>query len=309
MPTLHEIIDQIKTTPVPSASDVVRREYLAKLNRLTGRATLLYASSFTVKEAPSNISSINRQDIQGFMSALKGITGTELDLIVHSPGGSASATEQIVNYLREKFSDIRVIVPQNAMSAATMLACAANRIVMGKHSALGPIDPQVTLCLPGGGVNTAPAQSLLDEFLLAQQTINVPTNNPLLWIKKIEQYPPALLIECQKVIELSQRLIKGWLDKYMFAGDDQGPSKAQEISAWLGKNENFLTHDRSISIQLAREKGLIVEPLESDQSLQEAVLSVFHATVATFMTTTCFKIVESHLGAGWYLSAEVKQAK
>jgi ClpP class serine protease len=50
------------------------------------------------------------------------LKGKDLDLIVHSPGGSPEATEAIVTYLRSKFNDIRVIVPQAAMSAATMLA-------------------------------------------------------------------------------------------------------------------------------------------------------------------------------------------
>ena len=77
--------------------------------------------------------------------SLHGLTGKELDLILHSPGGSLEAAEQIVTYLRSKYDNIRAIVPQNAMSAATMIACACDEIMMGKHSALGPIDPQITV--------------------------------------------------------------------------------------------------------------------------------------------------------------------
>ena len=67
----------------------------------------------------------------------------ELDLILHSPGGSPSAAEGIVSYLRSRFDDIRVIVPLKAMSAATMVACAANQIVLGKHSFPRPTVPQM----------------------------------------------------------------------------------------------------------------------------------------------------------------------
>jgi len=104
------------------------------------------------------------------MSALHGLKNDKLDPILHSPGGSLEATEQIVNYLREKYAHIRVIIPQNAMSAATMIACAADVIVMGKHSAIGPIGPQITIPTETGHF-TAPAQSILDEFELAKKEI------------------------------------------------------------------------------------------------------------------------------------------
>ena len=65
-----------------------------------------------------------------------------LDLVLHTPGDSPAAAEAIVNNLRAKFGkDIRVIVPQLAMSAGTMIACSAKQIIMGKQSSLGPIDP------------------------------------------------------------------------------------------------------------------------------------------------------------------------
>jgi ClpP class serine protease len=73
-------------------------------------------------------------DIQGFMEAASNIEERELDLVLHSPGGSAEAAESIVNYLRKRFDNIRVYVPLAAMSAATMIALSANEIVMGQHS-------------------------------------------------------------------------------------------------------------------------------------------------------------------------------
>jgi hypothetical protein len=55
---------------------------------------------------------------------------------------------------------VRVIVRLAAMSAATMMACAADKIVMGKHSYLGPIDPQLRLQTPLG-VQQIPAHTIL----------------------------------------------------------------------------------------------------------------------------------------------------
>ena len=62
---------------------------------------------------------------------IHGLHGESLDLIIHSPGGSIEAAGAFVTYMRTKFSDIRVIIPQAAMSAATMIACSAN-VVMGE---------------------------------------------------------------------------------------------------------------------------------------------------------------------------------
>lgn len=56
------------------------------------------------------------------MEAVYGLRNEKLDLIVHSGGGSAEATDAIVSYLRQKFKHIRIIIPQAAMSAGTMLA-------------------------------------------------------------------------------------------------------------------------------------------------------------------------------------------
>lgn len=303
MPNLHEIKLEMQSCEAVNAQDTTRRKYLMKLFEHTKRPTLIYATSFSVKEIPGDLLQINRSDIQGFMSALEGIKGDCLDLIIHSSGGSAESTEQIVNYLRSKFEDIRIIIPQNAMSASTMLACAANRIIMGKHSSLGPIDPQLNLRTPGGQYVVA-AQSIIDEFNAAQANVNNKANNPILWIQKIQQYPPGLLVECTKVIELAKRLVKGWLKEYMLNGSADAEAKANEIGEWLGNNSNFLTHGRSIGIDLARQKGLIIDSLEDDQDLQEIVLSVFHATVATFQSTPCVKLIENHNGKGSFVLAK-----
>ena len=131
--------------------DSVRLKYLESINQYTKRNTILYATNWTTPigiPIDPNLISISEEDIQGFMEVVHGLDGDKLDLILHSPGGSLEATEAIVLYLRAHFSDIRVIIPYAAMSTATMLACAANKIIMGNHSFLGPICPQKVLRTP-----------------------------------------------------------------------------------------------------------------------------------------------------------------
>jgi hypothetical protein len=302
MPTFHEVHQEINNTKSVPKQDVVRRKYLKQLSKYTGNATILYATAFTVKNIPGGILQINRQDIQLLMSALKDIKGDSLDLIIHSSGGSAEATEQIVNYLRSKFNFIRVIIPQNAMSAATMLACAADEIIMGKHSSMGPIDPQ----LLSGNFSVA-AQCIIDEFELSQKQVNIPANNPILWLNKLKQYPPGLLIQCQNQIELAKKLVNDWLLDYMFKSDEDKVTKSDKISGWLSDSKKFLSHGRAIGYKDAQGKGLKVSLLENDQKLQELVLSVFHSTVATFQLTNCVKLIENQNGKGTYVQYTPKK--
>lgn len=120
MPTwgkiLGEIQDEIKNNN-PAAFDTVRNKYLKELTDKTQRNVIIYAARWTTGDVPANIISITDEDLQAFMEAIHGLKGDKLDLILHTGGGSAEATDAIVTYLRQKFNDIRIIIPQAAMSA------------------------------------------------------------------------------------------------------------------------------------------------------------------------------------------------
>jgi ClpP class serine protease len=66
-----------------------------------------------------------------------------LDLVLHTPGGLVLAALQIAKAVREHKAKVTVFVPHYAMSGGTLIALAADEIVMCKHSVLGPIDPQL----------------------------------------------------------------------------------------------------------------------------------------------------------------------
>ena len=146
MPTWGEILKELQQvgnqTKLPPF-DNVRRKYLTLLKNKTGRDVILYATKWASPGASPNDTTIIEEDIQGLMEVIHGLATQSLDLIVHSPGGSAEVAEALVSYIRTKFTHVRVIVPQAAMSAATMLACSANTIMMGKHSFLEKNCPQL----------------------------------------------------------------------------------------------------------------------------------------------------------------------
>jgi len=308
MPARNEIQREIIEAK-NAAQDNVRRKYLKDLADYTKRDCILYATAFSTNKGfaiPAHLISINIQDIQGFMAALYDLKGDKLDLILHSPGGSLEAAEQIVNYLRAKYKHIRAIIPQNAMSAATIIACGCDEIVLGKHSAIGPIDPQLTYPTDIGPF-TAPAQSILEEFEQAKREITANPATASLWINKMQKLPFGILDICKKTTTLSITIVKKWLEDYMFNGDADKVKKADEISTWLGTASNHNTHGKPINITEARSRGLKVSELEQDHQFQELVLSVFHAAVITLEITNTIKFTENNKGKGLYIQIQPEQ--
>jgi len=218
MPTWSELLKRLGELKGQSdAFDILRREALASLAEHTGRNVILYASAHLQKPVvPAGLISIGNEDIEGFMEVIHGLKGTTLDLILHSPGGRAESAEALVNYLRSKFKHIRVFVPHEAMSAATMMACAADSIVMGRQSYLGPIDPQFQLSTPLNpqSVQMIPAGAILDQFERAKKECQT-RENVVAWIPMLQQYGPALLEQCKNAQKLSEELVSNWLFKWM----------------------------------------------------------------------------------------------
>ena len=302
MPTRGDILNEI-TEGKAASQDRIRRSYLQKLGQNTERDTIAYFSSFGIQRSipiPPAALSVSQDDIQGFMAAIHELKNDQLDLILHSPGGSLEAADQIVQYLRAKYEHIRAIVPQNAMSAATMIACACDEIVMGRHSAIGPIDPQMIITVNGNST-PIPAHTILEDFDQARNEIS---GNPVLanlWAPRLGSLPPGYINLCKQTILLAKQKVETWLQTYMFNGD--GGEKAHDIAQWLGNFSEHKTHGRPIGYDLAASKGLKVTRLEDDQDLQELVLSVFHSVMVTFQVTNCVKIIENQNGKGHYLVA------
>lgn len=278
------------------AFDVIRREALLDLYNYTGRNVVLYASGHLQKpRVPPELLMITNEDIEGFMEVFHDLSGNSIDLVLHSSGGRVEATEAIVQYLRSKFRHIRVIIPHEAMSAATMLACAADEIIMGRQSYLGPIDPQFQL-QTSLGVQSVPAQAILDQFARAKRECIDDRANLAVWVPSLQQYGPALLEQCEHAVALSKELVTTWLATWMFRRSRQRKERAETIAEALAAHEVWRTHGRPLNLRYLRSLGMKALPLESDQQLQDKVLTVYHATMHTFGGTPATKIIENHHG-------------
>lgn len=285
-----------------STQDIVRRNYLKKLHDLTGRNVIAYYSGWLQKQTDPQLISINDNDKNGFMSALKGMDWSKgLDLILHTPGGETAATESLVDYLRSLFgTNIRAIVPQLSMSGGTMIACACKEILMGKHSSLGPIDPQF---------NGIPCHGVIEEFAKAYAEIKQDPAKIPVWQPIIAKYPPAFIGECQKAITWSEYLVKKWLGTGMFANlsEPQKTDTINKIVNVIGSHDETLSHSRHLPPERCKEIGLLISMLEDNQDIQNAALSVHHAFIHTLSSTVACKIIENHMGAAFIQSQKIIQ--
>src|SRR5438874_6812124 len=86
-------------------------------------------------------------DIDDAQSVLRAIretpAGNTIEIILHTPGGLVLAASQIARALRDHDGPVVAVVPHYAMSGGTLIALAADEILIDRHAALGPVDPQL----------------------------------------------------------------------------------------------------------------------------------------------------------------------
>lgn len=282
MPTWGELNDELaNTAPDPGEQlmpqGVLRRKYIGALSTYTGRDTFIYYTGWMDGAGlPPGSVSLALSDIAGFMEACSNTKSRKLDLVIHSPGGEADAVEQISEYLRTQFDHIRAIVPVAAMSAATMLALAADEIVMGAHSQLGPIDPQMTI-MTAEGPRTASAQAIRDQFEMAKMECADPKLMSA-WLPILRMIGPGLLASCDHSAKRAEQIVEKAMAQYMLASEKDGAKKAKKAAQWFGDAKTFLSHGRPVRRDEAREHDVVVKDLEDDADFQDLVLSVHHAT-------------------------------
>jgi hypothetical protein len=230
---------------------------------------------------------IDISDKLGFHEVTHRLKGTSLDLIIHSPGGSPEAAESIVEAIRSKFSNVRIIVPSYAKSAATMMAMSANEIILARDAELGPIDPQM---ITANGYS--PAEAIKEQFLKAGQEIGLDPKKLSVWIPILQQMGPSLLVQCDNAITLSKTLVQRWLVRFMFAGEADAEAKARAVADYLGQHSNFMSHGRCIrrSDLVSQNLGLKLVELESDKDLYDKVWAVYCALDVVFGATGIYKL-------------------
>jgi len=171
-------------------------------------------------------------DIDDSESVLQAIRSTPpdtpIDLIIHTPGGLVVAAAQIARALKNHPAKTTVIVPHYAMSGGTLIALAADEILMDENAVLGPVDPQL-------GQYPAPSIIRAVEVKGAE---------------KADDQTLILADVAEKSISQVRNLVAWLLEGKM------DPERAREVANIL--TEGRWTHDYPITVEVAKELGLPV---------------------------------------------------
>ena len=172
---------------------------------------------------------INIEDSEEILRAIRMTSSdTPIDLIIHTPGGLLLAASQIAAALNKHKAKVTVFVPHYAMSGGTLIALAADEIVMDRHAVLGPVDPQI---------GQYPAVSILKT--VAEKPI-----------AEVDDETLILADISRKAIEQTRRFVVHLLE------DNVAQEEAERLAAVL--TEGRWTHDYPISSEEAAELGLFV---------------------------------------------------
>ncbi|MHC1609460.1 MAG: SDH family Clp fold serine proteinase [Candidatus Methanofastidiosia archaeon] len=193
-----------------------RNGYLDTIAKLTNRNVIAYYGNTSHYKKSSSDEDrycfkrfINDNDINGFMNSIYAMDRSKgLVLLLHTDGGEIGATEAIVTYLRRMFGkNIWVIVPQKALSAGTLIACSAKAIIMGDHSCLGPIDPQITVTDNNYCANALLAER--DKALNKSKKESILTR--IIYSSIIRRTYPGSMTQSENYMEWAKELLGKWL--------------------------------------------------------------------------------------------------
>jgi ClpP class serine protease len=211
--------------------DAMRMRKIAQLERKrSSRVVLLVHRQETMRFLGFPV--VRYIDVNDSEEVLRAIQMTDddvpLDLVLHTPGGLVLAALQIARAIRDRRAKVTVFVPHYAMSGGTLIALAADEIVMCKHSVLGPIDPQV---------DKSPAASLL----------KVVEQKP---ISEIDDQTLIMADVGRKAIAQVKRAAAALLSRRL------SPEKAEALAEKM--STGTWTHDYPIEAEEAKSLGLTV---------------------------------------------------
>jgi hypothetical protein len=290
-------------TPVPPADDIVpgiveessrlRRDTIGAIEAATGRNVVNYsATSFGFStEVMAAADIVNLARVVG-----KGHGRQGVDLVLNSSGGQPEAAEKIIMTLRHFYGDdFRVIVPEFAKSAATIVALGSREILMGFCSELGPIDPQIFVPDESGRGIFRSAHAIVQSVDAWIEKLHgaVQNNEPYAgYLRMLDNVPNLSFVEeCRLAQRLAREIATTWLKAEMLKDD---PAKADEVADKLARADSLYSHSRAIDHRLAKDElHLNVKYLPPDDPLWNLVWELHIRAHWALLQNRWAKIIES----------------
>ena len=231
-----------------------RQELINEIEKLTGNKLICYLGGHS--------GLISRDDAVFFGDLLHNIPANHpVDLLLQTPGGDIDAAEKLINMVRNRVRSarLRVIVPDYAKSAGTLIALGADAVMMSDSSELGPIDPQVTLEDASGNQMTTPIHSYLEAFREHSEALRRKPDDPvaLQMLKKID---PIKFKHFEMVMRRARTIAEELLQQGMLRSRPaaSGPSFTKIANDLLDPNR-WPSHGQMICAEDAIEIGLTVD--------------------------------------------------
>jgi hypothetical protein len=285
-PVFQRIVNEL------SSAHQVRKPIIQSIESITHHKLVTYCA---LVQHPA--AAIGYDDVPPFSALLGPLDNyAGLDLLVNSGGGSGDVAEKLVSMCRQFVPDgktFRLIVPNLAKSAATMLGLAADRIVMGYCSELGPIDPQVAQVLPGGLVQYIAAKSFIDAFQKIKDEVEQTGKLNQAYVPSLSNVNIAFLDFCEKATERARSYAMTWLPKHMCRGRADPADAAKAIAASLLDVSKYLSHAQIIDAEEATRIGLAIEFLPPADQLWQLIWEYYCRADLFMRTSGNIKLFES----------------
>jgi ATP-dependent protease ClpP protease subunit len=238
-------------TPMYTAMRALRyhRQILIRdLEAKTNRKLLCYVSGIAAQ--------VSRDDTAGFVDMLHNVShGEPVDLLLHTPGGDIDAAEKLITLLRATVGEagsLRVVVPDFAKSAGTLIALGANSIVMSDSSELGTIDPQIWLKDCSGNDICHSVLNYIDAFNQHATQLRENPDDPVSKMM-MEKFDPTVLRKFENVRNRARTFAENQLKR-------RGANFSLIASELMDTNK-YPSHGQMIGWEAARGIGLTVEYL------------------------------------------------
>lgn len=232
---------------------------------------------------------IDRDDTMGFVDLLHNVpSGSKIDLLLHTRGGDLDAAEKLISLVQTTVAGkrLRVIVPDMAKSAGTLMALGADTIVMSDSSELGTIDPQVLLGDGRGNDFWHSVLDYLDAYEQHAKALSLNRDDPVAQLM-LDKIDPARVRKFEAVRARTRNMAEGLLKQ-------KGKNYSQ-IASDLMDTKRWPSHGQMIKWQDLLQIGLTVEYIPQHDPRWRAYWDLY--CLLRIAVTPTQKIFESHYAA------------
>lgn len=287
----------LKEMQEASQGRTTRQELIRRIENFDQRKRRRLLTYVANIDHPS--SSLTAADIVPLGDALASLGKVDnLDVLLHTTGGSGDMAEKFVEMCRSHCRfELRVIVPNMAKSAGTLIALGADAILMGYCSELGPIDPQITIVV-GDVPQMVSAWTFIharDELQRKVEQALAAGENADVYLQQLATIDVVFVTHCEQLMTFAKQLVRKFVFN-RYGKNDAARERADKVVSFLSNVEEHISHGRLI---LARElqrhcvPPLQVQELSEEDALWQLLWELYVRFEVFLKQTQAAKLIET----------------